>query len=124
MRVLVPERSPATAKRGMYTIYRPDCRPDHPSYTDGFSLCPAGYWMRWKNADESYYTGDLPEKIYVQLQRRQPDTVTWVSADGNANAYTELAGNMYTGKWLTSFTGLDKYVDYTLEHKIEWQYRP
>ncbi len=30
---------------------------------------------------------------------------------------------MYTGKWLTSFTGLDKYVDYTLEHKIEWQYR-
>ncbi len=68
---------------------------------------------RWKNADESYYTGDLPEKIYVQLQRRQPDTVTWVSADGNANAYTELAGNMYTGKWLTSFTGLDKYVDYT-----------
>lgn len=78
---------------------------------------------RWKNADESYYTGDLPEKIYVQLQRRQPDTVTWVSADGNANAYTELAGNMYTGKWLTSFTGLDKYVDYTLEHKIEWQYR-
>ena len=30
---------------------------------------------------------------------------------------------MYTGKWLTSFTGLDKYVDYTLEPKIEWQYR-
>lgn len=78
---------------------------------------------RWKNADESYYTGDLPEKIYVQLQRRQPDTVTWVSADGNANAYTELAGNMYTGKWLTSFTGLDKYVDYKQEPKIEWQYR-
>ena len=39
-------------------------------------------------------TGDLPEKIYVQLQRRSDtdtDTDTWVSADGNANTYTELA---------------------------------
>ncbi len=77
----------------------------------------------WKNADESVYKGALPEKIYVQLQRRQSDTDTWASADENPKTYTELAGNMYTGKWLTSFTGLDKYVDYTLEPKIEWQYR-
>ena len=77
----------------------------------------------WKNADESDYKGKLPEKIYVQLQRKPSGTDTWAPADGNANAYTELAGNMYTGKWLTSFTGLDKYVDYKQEHKIEWQYR-
>ena len=78
----------------------------------------------WKNADESDYKGDLPEKIYVQLQRRQSNTDTWVSADGNANTYTELARSIYTGKWQTSFTGLDKYVDYTQESKkIDWQYR-
>lgn len=79
----------------------------------------------WKNADESVYKGALPEKIYVQLQRRKPDTVTWeaVSTDGNAKTYTELAGNMYTGKWLTSFTGLDKCVDYKSNPQIEWQYR-
>ena len=78
---------------------------------------------RWKNADESDYKGKLPEKIYVQLQRRQSNTGTWESADGNAKTCTELAGNMYTGKWQTSFTGLDKFVDYTQEPKIEWQYR-
>lgn len=72
----------------------------------------------WKNADGSDYKGDLPEKIYVQLQRKS-DTGTWASVD----TYKELAGNMYTGKWQTSFTGLDKYVDYTQEHKIDWQYR-
>ena len=79
----------------------------------------------WKNADESDYKGKLPEKIYVQLQRRQSDTDTWapVSTDENAKTYTELAGNMYTGKWQTSFTGLDKCVDYTQESPIEWQYR-
>ena len=77
----------------------------------------------WKNADRSDYKGKLPEKIYVQLQRRQSGTGTWESADGNANTYTELAGNMYTGKWQTSFTGLDKYVNYKQEPKIEWQYR-
>ena len=77
----------------------------------------------WKNADESDYKGKLPEKIYVQLQRRQSNTDTWESADGNANTYTELAGNMYTGKWQTFFTGLDKCVDYKLESPVEWQYR-
>ena len=30
---------------------------------------------------------------------------------------------MYTGRWLTSFAGLDKYVNYKQEPKIEWQYR-
>ena len=77
----------------------------------------------WKNADRSDYKGKLPKKIYVQLQRRKSNTDTWVSADGNAKTCTELAGNMYTGKWQTSFTGLDKFVDYTQEPKIEWQYR-
>ena len=79
----------------------------------------------WKNADRSDYKGKLPKKIYVQLQRRQSNTDTWapVSTDENAKTYTELAGNMYTGKWQTSFTGLDKFVDYTQEPKIEWQYR-
>ena len=77
----------------------------------------------WQNADESVYKGNLPEKIYVQLQRRQSNTDTWVSADGKENTYTELAGNMYTGKWQTSFTGLDKYVDYKSNPQIEWQYR-
>ena len=38
----------------------------------------------WKNADESVYKGALPEKIYVQLQRRQSDTDTWASADGKS----------------------------------------
>ena len=79
----------------------------------------------WKNADRSDYKGKLPKKIYVQLQRRQSNTDTWapVSTDENAKTYTELAGNMYTGRWLTSFAGLDKYVNYKQEPKIEWQYR-
>ena len=76
----------------------------------------------WKNADGSDYKGKLPEKIYVQLQRRQ-STGTWASADGNANTYTELARSIYTGKWQTSFTGLDKDVDYKQEFPIKWQYR-
>ena len=80
---------------------------------------------RWKNADETNYAGNLPEKIYVQLQRRQSNTDTWapVSTDENAKTYTELAGSIYNEKWQTSFTGLDKFVDYTKEPKIEWQYR-
>lgn len=76
----------------------------------------------WQNADGSDYTGKLPEKIYVQIQRRQPDT-DWASADENPKAYTELAGNMYTRKWQTFFTGLDKFVDYKSHPQIEWQYR-
>ena len=77
----------------------------------------------WKNADGSEYTGELPEKIYVQLQRRASDTEAWVSADGTPDSYAEITYNMYAGLWQTSFTGLDKYVDYTAADRIPWQYR-
>ena len=77
----------------------------------------------WKNAGGSAYTGDLPEKIYVQLQRRASDADAWASADGNANSYAEIAYDMYADRWQTSFTGLDKYVDYTITSRTEWQYR-
>ena len=31
----------------------------------------------WKSASGETYTGTLPDKIYVQLQRRSSDTAAW-----------------------------------------------
>ena len=75
-------------------------------------------WVTGEN-----YTGTLPDKIYVQLQRRLSDKDTWKAVDYNNSIYTELTYNIYTNEWKTSFKDLDKYVDYTLEKRVQYQYR-
>lgn len=75
-------------------------------------------WVTGEN-----YTGTLPDKIYVQLQRRLSDKDTWKAVDYNNSIYTELTYNIYTNEWKTSFKDLDKYVDYTLEDRVQYQYR-
>lgn len=71
------------------------------------------------------YTGTLPDKIYVQLQRRSSDTAAWEAVKYNNSSYTELTYNSYTRKWETSFKNLDKFVDYTKSQSPQkaWKYR-
>ena len=80
---------------------------------------------RWKTAAGETYTGTLPDEIYVQLQRkrRSSDTDTWTAVKYNNSIYTGLTYNIYTNEWKTSFKDLDKYVDYTLEDRDQYQYR-
>lgn len=77
-------------------------------------------WVTGEN-----YTGTLPDKIYVQLQRRLSDKDTWEAVDYNNSIYTELTYNIYTEEWKTSFKDLDKYVDYTKSQSPQdaWKYR-
>ena len=77
----------------------------------------------WKTAAGATYTGTLPDKIYVQLQRRSSDTAAWEAVIYNNSSYTELTYNIYTKQWKTSFKDLDKYVDYTQSSKVAWKYR-
>lgn len=78
----------------------------------------------WKTAGENY-TGTLPDKIYVQLQRRSSDTAAWEAVKYNNSSYTGLTYNIYTKEWKTSFKDLDKFVDYTKSQSQQdaWQYR-
>lgn len=73
----------------------------------------------WKTASGKTYTGTLPDKIYVQLQRRSPDKAVWEAVLYNNRSYTELTNNE---KWKTSFKDLDKF-DYTQSSQVAWQYR-
>ena len=80
-------------------------------------------WVTGEN-----YTGTLPDKIYVQLQRRLSDKDTWKAVKYNNSSdtdYTELTYNIYTEEWKTSFKDLDKYVDYTKSQLPQdaWKYR-
>ena len=77
----------------------------------------------WKTAADKNYTGKLPDKIYVQLQRWSSDTGEWKAVDYNNSSYTELTYNIYTKQWKTSFKDLDKFVDYTQTPQVAWQYR-
>lgn len=78
----------------------------------------------WKTAAGEPYAGTLPDKIYVQLQRRSSDTATTATWEAvEYNSYTELTYNIYTRKWETSFKNLDKFVDYTQSPQVAWQYR-
>ena len=79
----------------------------------------------WKTASGETYTGKLPDKIYVQLQRKSPDKAAWEAVKYNNSSYTELTYNIYTEQWKTSFKDLDKYVDYTQSQSPQdaWQYR-
>ena len=73
----------------------------------------------WKTASGKTYTGTLPDKIYVQLQRRSPDKAVWEAVLYNNRSYTELTCNE---EWKTSFEDLDKF-DYTQSSQVAWQYR-
>ncbi|MBU5482285.1 SpaA isopeptide-forming pilin-related protein [Blautia sp. MSJ-19] len=77
----------------------------------------------WKTENGETYTGEFPDTIYVQLQRKQADTDIWQAVEYNGKSYAELTYNIYTQKRETSFMDLDKYVDYTQEIQIPWQYR-
>lgn len=78
----------------------------------------------WEKAADEPYAGTLPDKIYVQLQRRSSDTA-WVAVDYNNSSYTGLTYNIYTEEWKTSFKDLDKFVDYTKSQSPQkaWKYR-
>lgn len=73
----------------------------------------------WKTAADKNYTGKLPDKIYVQLQRRSSNTAAWEAVLYNNSSYTELT---YNEEWKTSFEDLDKF-DYTQSSQVAWQYR-
>ena len=77
----------------------------------------------WKTAAGETYTGKLPDEIYIQLQRRSSDTDTWEAVEYNNSIYTGLTYNIYTNEWKTSFKDLDKYVNYTLKDRVQYQYR-
>lgn len=77
----------------------------------------------WRTAAGETYTGTLPDKIYVQLQRRSSDTAAWEAVKYNNSSYTELTYNIYTEQWKTSFKDLDKFVDYTQSPQVAWKYR-
>ena len=77
----------------------------------------------WKTAAGETYTGKLPDEIYIQLQRRSSDTDTWAAVKYNNSIYTGLTYNIYTNEWKTSFKDLDKYVNYTLKDRVQYQYR-
>ena len=82
----------------------------------------------WKTAADEPYAGTLPDKIYVQLQRRLSDKDPWKAVKYNNSSdtdYTELTYNIYTKKWKTSFKDLDKFVDYTKSQSPQdaWKYR-
>ena len=78
----------------------------------------------WNNENGTSYNGKLPEKVYVQLQRKaDADGSSWESFEYNGRTYTEITHNIYTNKWECSFTGLDKYEDYTQNPRVPWLYR-
>lgn len=69
----------------------------------------------WKDTDGGTLDSGLPESVTIQLQRRQ-GTEEFQPAAGVDNV------NL-TGDWKHTFSGLDKYVDYTAASPVEWEYR-
>ena len=73
----------------------------------------------WENVDgTSYPEEQRPESILVQLQRREEGTQGTYTNVGEPVTVT----SSYTG-WHYSFNGLDQYVDYTANPRVEWKYR-
>ena len=75
----------------------------------------------WKDADESTLA-DPPDQIYVKLQR-STDGTNWNDV-GNAVAIGPSSYKSETWENYTyTFSELDRYEDYTVQEKVEYQYR-
>lgn len=80
---------------------------------------------QWKDADDKDLTTNLPEQIYVQLQRQKAGDTTWTAVqypkDSNLNYVTIAPDN---GGWHYPFVGLDRTdVNDTTNSNAQWKYR-
>ena len=80
---------------------------------------------QWKDTEGNELT-DLPESIWVKLQRRYKDDTSadnvWKDIDGYPAV--ELKKEAYTGEWKYIFTGLDQYeLGASAEEKRYYEYR-
>lgn len=81
---------------------------------------------QWRDADGKDLTTNLPEQIYVQLQRQKAGDTTWKAVqypkDSNLNYVTIAPDN---SGWHYPFVGLDRtdVSDTTNNGKPKWKYR-
>lgn len=81
---------------------------------------------QWKDADDKDLTTNLPEQIYVQLQRQKAGDTIWTAVqypkDSNLN-YIPIAPD--NSGWHYPFVGLDRtdVSDTTNNDKPKWKYR-
>lgn len=81
---------------------------------------------QWRGADGKDLTTNLPEQIYVQLQRQKAGDTTWTAVqypkDSNLNYVTIAPDN---SGWHYPFVGLDRtdVSDTTNNDKLKWKYR-
>ena len=65
---------------------------------------------QWLDANgEPLAHTDLPNSVWVQLQRREGDSSEWLAVDGYKEV--ELTHSGQTEKWTATITALDKYAD-------------
>lgn len=69
----------------------------------------------WKDIDGGTLDAGLPESVTIQLQRRQ--------GTGEFQPVSGVDNVNLTQDWNYTFSGLDKYVDYTAVSPVEWEYR-
>ncbi|MBQ3544655.1 MAG: Cna B-type domain-containing protein [Lachnospiraceae bacterium] len=72
---------------------------------------------RWQDTIGNSLTNNLPESVTVQLQRRQGDN-EFVKVDEAQDVILSASNG-----WTYTFANLDKYVDYTVNPLVEWEYR-
>ena len=81
---------------------------------------------QWRDADGKDLTTNLPEQIYVQLQRQKEGDTNWTEVKYPANSeldYVTITPD--DGGWHYSFAGLDRtdVSDTTNNDKPKWKYR-
>lgn len=77
----------------------------------------------WKNANGDLLEDGLPDKIYIQLQRRKTESETWKPVkypDANSPKYVEVTPN--SNGWDYPFANLDKF-DVADQNHTNYQYR-
>ncbi len=75
----------------------------------------------WKNANGDLLEDGLPDKIYIQLQRRKTGSETWKAVkypDANSPEYVEVTPN--SKGWNSAFKNLDKF---DVKDHTNYQYR-
>lgn len=75
----------------------------------------------WKNANGDLLEDGLPDKIYIQLQRRKTESETWKPVkypDANSPEYVEVTPN--SKGWNSAFKNLDKF---DVKDHTNYQYR-
>lgn len=73
----------------------------------------------WQDASGNELdTAEIPESIDVQLQRRENGKTAETDWKDVGDSVT-----LNKPSWSYTFQTLDKYVDFTAENRVEWQYR-